>query len=309
MPRPTRTLTAGLTTALTAAVLVAAPASAAPPVETIPLPDASSPEGIAGGPGSTFYAGSRADGSIYSGDLRTGDGAILVAGENGGVAVGMQYDPRTRLLWVAGGPTGRVSAYDGRTGELVVRYTAPESANGRFLNDVDVTKDGVFVTDSLNAELVVVPTGRGNAPLPADVELLPLTGDWDQGPGFNANGIREVRGGDLLVVDSGELLTVDADTGVATELTQTGGEELTGGDGLELRGNTLYAVYGFSRDSVAEVRLDLDAGTYRTTGELTDDDLERPTTGTVTANAIYTVNGKFNTVDATTFEVVRVALR
>lgn len=53
--------------AATALVLTAtAPAAAHPgagrpgPVETIPLPDRSSPEGIAGGPGQTFYAGIRA---------------------------------------------------------------------------------------------------------------------------------------------------------------------------------------------------------------------------------------------------------
>ncbi len=45
-------------------------------------------------------------------------------------------------------------------------------------------------------------------------------------------------------------------------------------------------------------------------GELTDDDLERPTTGTLLSNAIHVVNGKFSTMPTpTTFEVVQVALR
>lgn len=277
---------------------------------TVPLPDNSSPEGIAGGPGSTFFAGSRADGSIYRGDLRTGKGANLVAGRVGAVAVGMQYDARTRLLWVAGGATGTVTAYDGRTGRRVATYSTPPRPAGRFLNDVDVTSDGVFVTDSLNAELVVVrPDRKGR--LPAAAQLLPLTGDWAQTPtGNNANGIRGLPGGDLLVVDQGALLRIDPHTGVAKRLAQTGGEPLTVGDGLELRGSTLYVVYGFGRDSISVVRLGRGANSFAVTGELTDPALERPTTATLDGGFLYAVNGKFTTVPTpTTFEVVRVPLR
>ncbi len=307
-------LLAGLLLAPALALVPAAPGLAAKPgptpfPDTVTLPDRSAPEGIAGGPGTTFFAGSRADGSIVRGDLRTGERTTLVPGEPGGVAVGMQYDPSTGLLWVAGGPTGRITAYDGRTGRLVARYTAPAGTQPRFLNDVEVTKDGVFVTDSRNAELVVVRTGRRHA-LPSAVEVLPLTGEWEQAAsGNSANGIRALPGGDLLVVNRGELYRVDPGTGVADELPQTGGTDLTGGDGLELRGSTLYVVFGFGRDSVAEVKLERGGRSYRVTGELTDDDLERPTTATFAAGALWVVNGKFMTPGATTFEVVRVDLR
>lgn len=306
----TRSATRALLALALAPVLVLAPATAAGArsvPETVALPDRSSPEGIAGGRGNEFYAGSRADGSIYRADVRTGEGEILVPGRTGAVAVGMQFDRRTGLLWVAGGPTGTVTAYDGRTGERVVEYTAPAAPNGRFLNDVEVTRDGVFVTDSANAELVVVRTERRGA-LPADVELLPLTGDWQQDPGFNANGIRELQG-DLLIVDSGELLRVDPDTGVADRLEQRGGPDLTGGDGLELRGRTLYVVFGLGRDSVAVVDLNARGTAYSVDDELLDDDLERPTTAALLRGALYVVNGKFNTPGATEFEVVRVDLR
>ena len=40
--------------------------------ETIPLPNGWLPEGIAIGTGTSFYAGSRATGAVYIGDLRTG---------------------------------------------------------------------------------------------------------------------------------------------------------------------------------------------------------------------------------------------
>ena len=278
--------------------------------ETVPLPDRSSPEGIAGGPGSTFFAGSRADGSIYRGDLRTGKGSILVPGRTGAIAVGMQYDAATRLLWVAGGTTGTVTAYDTRTGRSVVEYAVPAGAAPRFLNDVDIAKDAVYVTDSRNAELVVVPLDKRGG-LPREVDLLPLTGDFVQAAtGNSANGIRILPGGDPLIVAAGALLRVDPKTGVADRLEQTGGEPLTAGDGLELRGNTLYVVYGFGRDSVAVARLDRPATSFTVTDELLDDDLERPTTGTLDGGAIYLVNGKFTTMPTpTTFEVVRVDLR
>jgi hypothetical protein len=300
-------LLAAVAVAPVLALAVAAPSSAATPFpETVPLPDRSSPEGIAGGPGTTFFAGSRADGSIVRGDLRTGTTRAFVPGRTGGVAVGMQYDPGTGLLWVAGGATGTVSAYDGRTGALVARYQAPPTSP-RFLNDVDVTKDGVFVTDSMNAALVVIRTGPAGA-LPADAQLLPLTGDWVQTAGLNGNGIRALPGGDLLVVNQGALLRVDPATGVATRLVQTGGPALTGGDGLVLRGSTLYVVTGLTQNSVAVVKLSAAANSFAVTADLTDDQFVRPTTATFAAGALWAVNGKFTQPDATTFEVVRLAL-
>ena len=149
-----------LSTALTGGSLAAAaPAGAGGFPDTVPLPERSAPEGISGGPGTSFFAGSRTGGSIVRGDLRTGERVQLVAGETGGVAVGMFYDPRSGLLWVAGGPTGRVSAYDGRTGELVYRATVASAGSRVFLNEVVVTNDAVHVTDSAAARLVVVPLG------------------------------------------------------------------------------------------------------------------------------------------------------
>lgn len=315
--RATRALTAA---ALAAAVvaLPTAPGTAAPArpfPDTVQLPADFSPEGIAGGRGTTFYAGSRpgpTGGAVYVGDLRTGEGELLVEPTPGGASICMTFDRSTGVLWVAGGPTGTVTGYDGRTGEVVARYTAPASPTGRFLNDVTISGDSVYVTDSFSAELVVVPR-RSTAD--GALRLLPLTGDWDQsGTGFDANGIRTLPGGDLLVVDQGTLLVVDPRTGVAERLEQTAGRELTAGDGLELRGSTLYVVYGFGEDSVAVVDLDLAAGTFATTAALTkdapvEDDLERPTTALFKAGALWVVNGKFASGPTTDQEVVRLPVR
>ena len=48
--------------------------------EVISLPDGFRPEGIAVGNSSTFYVGSLANGAIYRGDLRTGEGSLLFKG-------------------------------------------------------------------------------------------------------------------------------------------------------------------------------------------------------------------------------------
>lgn len=315
MPLLRRVPALALSAAVCATTLLgpAGPAAAAGYPDTIPLPPASSPEGIAGGPGSTFFAGSRVDGSIVRGDLRTGVSAPFVAGTPGDVAVGMVYDQRRTLLWVAGGRTGTVTAYDGRTGEQVVRYRVPGTG---FLNDVVVTRDAVYVTDSANAQLVVVPLGRGRA-LPSQATTLPLSGQYVQPAGFGANGIRELPGGDLVLVSGAVLYRVGPDTGAATRIVLQG-RQLTGGDGLELRGTTLYVVYGFGRsqpgpgndDSVAVVRLDLARGTGRVVDELTSPLADRPTTGTLgPAGSIWVVNGRFDTPSATSFDIVRIRRR
>lgn len=114
--------------------------------DIVPLPDGFQPEGITSGPGATAYVGSLADGAIWSGSLRTGEGDILVEGEPGRTAVGTEYDRRTGRLWVAGGATGEIRAYDADSGDLLQTYQV-EGAG--FLNDLTVTRDAVYATDSV----------------------------------------------------------------------------------------------------------------------------------------------------------------
>lgn len=87
MSRLTRTLSA---TSL-AAALVAAPSSAlaANGPDRINLETGSLPEGIAAGPGTSFFAGARSDGGVYVGDIRSGAVDLLVEGDDRGPAVGL----------------------------------------------------------------------------------------------------------------------------------------------------------------------------------------------------------------------------
>lgn len=286
-------------------------ATAASPVfpATIPLPGGIQPEGITSGPGSTFYVGSLADGRVVRGDLRTGASELLVEGADGRVAVGMQFDRRRGgRLWVAGGPTGAVTVYDARTGTELGRWEIPGSG---FLNDVAVTRDAVYVTDSVVQRLVVIPLGRGGR-IPGEdaASTLPLTGDISYTEGFNANGIRPVLGGRALVLvqsNTAMLFRVDPDTGVARTIEVTGGG-LAGGDGLETVGNRLYVVRGGGGDDIAVLRLRQGATTARFVRLLTDSDLDVPSTATVAAGRLWAVNARFSTAPTPTtpYHVVRV---
>lgn len=279
---------------------------------TIALPDGFQPEGVTSGRGKTFYAGSLADGRIYRGDLRTGEGEILVDGVEGRVAVGIQYDARRGgRLWVAGGPTGAVTAYDARTGAELGRWEVPESG---FLNDVAVTHDAVYATDSNVQQLAVIPLERGGKVPGADAaSTLPLTGDISYTEGFNANGIRALRGGSSLVLvqsNTATLFNVDPSSGVAEAIEVEGGE-LAEGDGLELKGRTLFVVRGGGGDDIAVLQLRR-GGTSATFEKiLTDPDLDVPSTATFAAGRLWAVNARFGTTPTPTtpYHVVRVDLR
>ena len=155
----------------------------------IDLPNGWLPEGIDTGRGPVLYSGSRANGGVYAVDLRTGKGAIVVPPQTGRVAVGVAVDERSNYIFVAGGATGNGFVYDATTGESVAAYTLTPGAP-TFINDVVVTTDAAYFTESTRPVVYRVPLGPGGrVPTQAEVEALPLTGDWQQVAGFNANGI------------------------------------------------------------------------------------------------------------------------
>ncbi len=317
MPHPrSRTLLLVLL-ALVLAGGTAAPGVAKPPAPHSPFPDLIAlpggfqPEGIATGGGSSFYVGSLADGRIYRGNLRTGTGGVLVEGEEGAVAVGIEVDRRNRL-WVAGGPTGAGRVYDARTGELLRSYAFVAPGAG-FVNDVVVTRRAAYFTDSVNQVLHVVPVGRRGGMGAA--WTLPISGElvFDPSPGvFNANGIEASPDGRrLLVVQSntGRLYSIRAGTGVAREV-DLGGGSLEFGDGLLRVGRTLYVVQN-RLDRVAVVKLRAGYRSGRVQRTLTDPDLAVPTTVAAFGPWLYAVNAKFGTTPTpdTPYEVVRLRRR
>lgn len=288
-----RRLSTAVATALSV-FMAGSVAAAGPNFPTrVDLPDGWSPEGIAAGTGTTFYAGSLASGAIWAGDLRTGTGSILVNAEPGAVAVGLAYEAARDRLWVAGGPNGQVRAYDASSGEILEVYSF---AGAGFINDLVVTRDAVYATESFAPVLYVIPLGAGGAlPDPADAETLALTGDFTFVPGaFNANGIVAARGWLIVAMSAaGELLRVDPATGEASVI-DLGGGSAASGDGLVLQGGTLYVVQNFF-NQVAVFRLGAGLASVSQVDTLTSDGFDIPTTAVFRAGRLWAVNARFTT--------------
>jgi hypothetical protein len=279
---------AALPVALVALALAAMPALAAPFPIRIDLPDGWAPEGITSGRGLTAYVGSLATGAIAQVDLRTGSVFTLAAGAPGRVSVGLDYEAGTDRLWVAGGSTSEVRAYDASTGALLQTYHFTSG----FLNDVVVTREAVYVTDSNIPQLIVIPLGaHGSVPAASAAFTQPITGDFQYVAGFNANGIVEYHG-QLIVPNSttGQLFTIDPATGVSREILPAG--SVTNADGLQLHGSTLYIVRN-QNDLVDVYRFH--GRELRFERSITSSTLDVPTTITQAAGRLWTVNARFNT--------------
>ncbi len=278
-----------------AALVVAATAAGAPFQRVIALPSGFEPEGIAVGKRNAFYVGSIATGAIYRGNLRTGAGTVLPPAEPGRIAAGITVDDPNRLF-VSGARTGQGYVYDARTGASLAQYDLGPAGTS-FINDVALTKDAAWFTDSLGAVLYRVSVARNGAlGDQEDVEEVPLAGDFELATGFNLNGIDATPNGKTLVAvqtNLGRLYRIDAATGEA-ELIDLGGGNVMFGDGILLDGRTLYVVQN-QLDRVAVVRLspDLRAGTI--VGYLTDPELDVPTTIAEHGKRLYAVNARFGT--------------
>ena len=128
---------------------LAVSAAAARPAEVIVLSGATSAEGIAAGRGTTFYAGDLFAGDIFRGDVQHGTAELFIDAPADRQAVGMVADLAHELLFVAGGFTGQGYVYDTGTGATVATYQFSTT----LVNDVALTKDGAWFTDSVQAKL------------------------------------------------------------------------------------------------------------------------------------------------------------
>ena len=274
--------------------------------KTIPLPNGWQPEGIAIGNGTTFYVGSIPTGAIYRGDVRTGEGDVLVPGAAGRAATGLQF--HHGLLFVSGAGTGKAFVYDADTGALIREYQLATGPAATFVNDAVVTRDAAYFTDSNRAVIYRITLSKNGVPA-AVAETIPLTGDFQLVGGFNLNGIDATPNGKTLVAVqsmTGKLFTIEPTTGVTAEI-DLGGSTLPNGDGILLHGRTLYVVQN-RLNQIAVVRLSPDFTQGTVTGLITDPAFRVPTTIDRFGNALYAVNARFGTppTPQTTYDVVRV---
>jgi sugar lactone lactonase YvrE len=284
-----------------------APAAGAMPAEPelqelIQLPDDFAPEGIAI-TGTTFYVGSLAPpnvGQILRGDLRTGEYSQLVAA-TGTPALGLKHDPRSNLLFVAGGGSGRGAVYDAGSGTEVASYefgTAPA-----MINDVVVTRDAAYFTDSQLPNVYRVALGTDGRPGEAAPVELPANfaepGTCPGTPPIKGNGIAATPDGRYLILvhmSEGRLYRMETATGQVAPIEITGGD-VCSADGLLLDGSTLYAVQNFL-NRVAVVELDGDLRTGRLTRHITEPfasnpAIQVPTTIADAGEALYAVTAGF----------------
>ncbi|UJP40594.1 SMP-30/gluconolactonase/LRE family protein [Cellulomonas palmilytica] len=267
-----------------------------------PAADDVYPEGIAVH-GDDFYVSGTTDGTIYRGDLDEPTATpFLPGGEDGRtMAVGLKVDRGTLL--VAGGFTGKVWAYDLRTGRLTGSWQSAQDGTPTFVNDLAVGPHGdIYVTDSMRPVLYKID-GRerrttSTQPLEPVLSFEGTAFEYDQD--INANGIVVSPDGRYAIVaktPTAELYRVGLRDG-SVELVDLG-DDAVAGDGLLLHGHTLYAVeWTTATPGIATVRLDhgLDSGTVvsRTPGASFDD----PTTAARAGKDLLVVNSQFGTREA-----------
>jgi sugar lactone lactonase YvrE len=291
-----RLLAPVLTTVLGLGLTVASPPAQSAPARDdgpfparIDLPDGFQPEGITIGPGSNAWLGSLADGDIYRVSLRTGEGAVAFEG-NGIPAVGLKR-ARDGRLYVAGGASGTARVIDTATGAVT-----PYDVDGGFVNDVVLTTKAAWFTDSGLPRLYRLDRGEGGVPA-AEAVPVPLTGEWEQGTGFGANGIATAPGGKaLLVVNSGVGALYRVTTaGVATEV-DLGGYDVTSGDGLLRHGRLLYVVRNVE-DLVAVIRLDRTGLRGELVRTIRTEEFDVPTTVARFGKRLYLPNARFGVAE------------
>ena len=191
----------------------------------------------------TFYVGNTEDGTVYRGSATApGELEVFLPARTDGrsVVMGMALDAQRRLF-LAGGATRRAFVYDANTGDLIRALELP--GEGRALvNDVVVTEDAAYFTDSFRPTLYRVPltaTSVGEVEPWLDFAGTPLR----YGEGNNLDGIVASADGRVLVAvqpSTGQLYRIDTETKEVSRVALS--SSIATGNGLLLDGQILYIV-------------------------------------------------------------------
>ena len=297
--------------ALLGAVIAAASAIAAVAVagkgpDRIALPDGYRPEGIAAGQGRSIYVGSIPTGQVLEIDTKTGASSESVPAREGHAAIGLKYDKHADRLFVSGGPTGKAFVYDASTGAEVAAFQLTPTGQSTFINDVVLTRDAAYFTDSRQPVIYAVQRDL-SAVTPIALTGFPIT------EGNNLNGIEAAANGRVLLAiqtSTGVLWRIDPATG-AHAAVDLHGASLTNGDGLLLIGNRTLLVVQNSSNQIAVVKLDSDFGSGLVVRTITDPDFDVPTTVARKRGSLYLPNARFRTppTPETEYWVTRVSKR
>ncbi len=270
--------------------------------------DASASEGFAIGKGSTAY-NSSPDGSIYKVDLRSGQGEVLVEVQDplDCFKLGMRVDDRTNYLFVAGCVYGNAYVYEADTGALIMEYQLNTSGEFGIVNDLTITKDAVYFTDSFRPVLYRLPLSRDGAiPLNAGAATeIPLPDEFINNDPFccTGNGIVSTPNGKTLIIghsNLARLYRLDTASGDVDEIVVDG--PLTGFlDGIAMQGDMLYIMtpYDFpgppvSIDRIQVVELDKGYLSGALVKTITDpSNLDGVASGAIVGNSLYVNNARY----------------
>lgn len=270
------------------------------------IPNGFRPEGFTIGRGTDAYAGS-ISGAIYKADLRTGQGKMLVepidSGENAVLTLGMRVDVRTNYLFVAGGLAGNALVYDGDSGKLLATYQLAPTGTDSLINDLTITRDAVYFTDSLRPYFYRLPLARnGGLPSdPTDVVEVALIGEFENS-GFpfccESNGIVASRNGKVLIIGNSNtqrMYRVDPTTGYAERILPDVTEFP---DGMVMHGKKLYILHPsfgglLAADQVTVMKLSRDFRQGTIVGTITDPTLDGIASGARFGNSLYVINAKY----------------
>ena len=182
-----------------------------------------------------------------------------------------------------------------RAARLLVALTAGAADGPTFVNDVVVTREAAWFTDSRRPVLYRIPIARDGSL--GDGETVPLSGDYEHVTGSNnLNGIDADHNGRMLIAvqsNTGALYKIAPATGEATRI-DLGGATVVNGDGIYLEGLRLYVVQN-RLNKVAVVRLDSTYSSGTVTGELSSQSFAVPTTIARFGSRFYLVNARFGT--------------
>ncbi len=273
------------------------------------------PEGIDVTPTGRLLVTSSANGDVFVGDVATPSLRVLVSGVEQGrtSALGVHTDSRGRVF--VAHPDG-FDVLD-TSGALVARRTVPEDrAGAAYLNDLVITHDAVYVTDS-NLALVWRASLVGNriGELEPWLDAGSLRPDFQPG-WFYLNGIVASPDGRRLLVSAqglGALIRVDVPTHAASFVVMDGSIFGNfGPDGMVLEGDVVRGVLNYGAPATGEglyaarLRDDWRSGTV--VAHVTDAGFSTPTTVARSGDRYLVVNSQLDTAPgAPPWTVVAVA--
>ncbi|MDV3220383.1 hypothetical protein [Intrasporangium sp.] len=272
------------------------------------------PEGIEVTPSGRIYVSSSGTGDIHVGSLGSPTMRTFARGSDAGraSALGIHADPRGRVFVAS---PSAVDVYSPE-GELLARRSVPSDAGQTYLNDLAITHDAVYVTDSANA-LVWRMDLEGNEI--GDLEpwfrartlMPPFEPGW-----FYLNGIVASKDGSRLLVSAqglGALIRLETES-AAGAFVETDGSAFGnfGPDGMVLEGDVVRGVLNYGAPDTGQglyvALLDPEWRTASVVASTTDADFSTPTTVAAAAGRYLVVNSQLDTAPgAPPWTVVAVA--